>query len=437
MKSQGMEISATDFVAQFNKEKDSFNPGLLELKRKSIDDLKLAGFPSMKNEEWKYTNVNPILKNSFSIAGEISLKEKDIQDFLPPEENAVVLVFENGRFNSSLSHLSGLPDGIIAGDLNNNISHHSAKNYFGTIANNKSESFLSLNTAMFHHGAFIYAAKNIVCEKCIHILFISDSRKGPVVNFPRNFIYADEGSSLKITESYFSINSAGPSFNNSVSEIFTGNNAAVEFCKTEAESENDFHIDYTGAVLHRNSAFQIHTVTTGGKIVRNNLRIELRDQNGSAYLNGLYVTNGDTHVDNHSVVDHASPNCYSNELYKGVLNDKSHGIFNGKIFVRRDAQKTNAYQSNKNILLSNDASVNAKPQLEIYADDVKCSHGATTGQLDPEALFYLRSRGIGENESRAMLTSAFAQDILDRITIVSEKEKLQQLIHNALKRGNS
>jgi Fe-S cluster assembly protein SufD len=180
----------------------------------------------------------------------------------------------------------------------------------------------------------------------------------------------------------------------------------------------------------------IHTITSNGKIVRNNLRIELKGRNASAHLNGLYVVSGESHVDNHSVVDHASPDCYSNELYKGVLNGKSRGVFNGRIFVARDAQKTNAYQSNKNILLSDEASMNAKPQLEIYADDVKCSHGATTGQIDPEALFYLRSRGIGEREASALLTNAFAEEILDKISVSSVREKLKEIIHSSLKKGS-
>ena len=210
----------------------------------------------------------------------------------------------------------------------------------------------------------------------------------------------------------------------------------MEFCKNEAENSNDFHIDYTSVILRKNSILNIHTITSGGNLVRNNLRVELQQQNGSAYLNGLYITSDNSHIDNHSFVDHASPNCYSNELYKGLLNGKSKGIFNGKIFVRKDAQKTNAYQSNKSIILSDEASMNSKPQLEIYADDVKCSHGATTGQLDNEAMFYLKSRGIGVNEARALLTNAFAEEILDKISIPSFREKLKRLIHVKLMKGN-
>ena len=355
---------------------------------------------------------------------------------MPEEGDAILLIFENGKLNKGLSHLSSFPKGIIAGNLGEYSDHPEVNKHLGKIALHNNESFVALNTAMFQQGAFVFADKNVICEKPIHLMFINDARQTATVTYPRNLIVASPGSSIKISESYFTIVSENPSFCNPVTEIFVDDNAAIEFCKIESENANDFHIDYTSAFLQKNSTLNINTITFGGMMVRNNLRIELQKQNGSAYLNGLYVTSGDSHVDNHSVVDHASPDCYSNEFYKGVLDGKSQGIFNGKIFVRKDAQKTNAYQSNKNILLSDNASMNAKPQLEIFADDVKCSHGATTGQLDPEAMFYLRSRGIGEIEARALLTTAFAEEILDKITITSLRDKLKDIIHSKLKKGD-
>ncbi len=436
MKFQSHDISATDYLTQFDEAKNNFNPSSIGLREKAISDFRSLGFPTTKNEEWKYTNVNPILKNKFTKAGQLQLTEHDIKKFLPGNSSEIVLVFENGKWNKNLSHLNNIPAGLTIGSIEEFADHSVVQSHFGKIAKNNEESFLTLNTAMFPQGAFVYADSNYKSEACIHLLFINDSRQNSTVSFPRNFIFASKGITLRIVENYYSIDSHQSSFCNSVSEIFIDDNAHVELCKVESEGNEDFHIDYTAAALQKDSSFHIHTITTSGKIVRNNLRIELQKLNGSAYLNGLYITNGNSHVDNHSVVDHASPNCYSNELYKGVLNGASHGIFNGKIFVHRDAQKTNAYQSNKNILLSDDASINAKPQLEIYADDVKCSHGATTGQLDAEAMFYLRSRGIGENEARSLLTAAFAQDILDRISIESEKERLSEIVQSALKRGN-
>lgn len=437
MNTPSSNISIADYIGQFQKAEKSFSPQLMELKKNAISSFEQLGFPTMRNEEWKYTNVAGLLKNNFAISGnELLLTQNDIEQFLPEEDDLILLVFENGKFNSSLSHISALPKGIIAGNLKEYPDHHAVKKHLGKIALHKNESFVALNTALFHQGAFVFTDKNVIFEKAIHLLFINDARNNPTVSYPRNLIVASPGSSVKISESYYSIKAVNPSFCNPVTEIFIDDNAIVEFCKNESENSNDFHIDYTSVFLRKNSTLNIHTITTGGNLVRNNLRIELQQQNGSAYLNGLYVTSGESHVDNHSFVDHASPDCYSNELYKGVLDEKSHGVFNGKIFVRRDAQKTNAYQSNKNIILSDDASVNAKPQLEIYADDVKCSHGATTGQLDEEAMFYLRSRGIGAIEARALLTNAFAEEILDKITIPSIREKLKDLIHLKMKKGN-
>jgi Fe-S cluster assembly protein SufD len=430
-------IYIDDYITQIRNAEKTFSPQQTDLRKNAISSFERLGFPTTKNEEWKYTNVASFLKNSFKVAGnDQQLTLSDIKHFLPVEGDAILLVFHNGKFNNSLSHLSSLPPGIIAGNLGDYSDHAAVKNHLGKIALHANESFVALNTALFQHGAFVFADKNVVCEKPIHLLFVNDARQSATVTYPRNLVVASPGSSIRVTESYYSITAENSSFCNPVTEIFVDENAKIEFCKIESENLNDYHIDYTSAFLQKNSTLNVNTVTFGGMMVRNNLRIELQKQNGSAHLNGLYVTAGESHVDNHSVVDHASPDCYSNEFYKGVLDGKSQGVFNGKILVRKDAQKTNAYQSNKNILLSDNASMNAKPQLEIFADDVKCSHGATTGQLDPEAMFYLRSRGIGEIESRALLTTAFAEEILDRISISSLREKLKDVIHSKLKKGN-
>ena len=437
MNNSSLNISITDYIGQFQKAEKSFSPHFLELKKNAINNFELLGFPTTKNEEWKYTNVGGLLKNNFTDSGnELNLNQNEIKQFFPLEDDLTILVFENGKYNSHLSKISNLPKGVIVGNLTEYYDHQEVKKHLGKIALHKNECFVALNTALFSQGAFIFAEKNIICEKAIHLLFINDARINPTVNYPRNLIVASQGSSLNISESYYSIKAINPSFCNPVTEIFIDDNANVEFCKNECENNNDFHIDYTSVFLRKDSKLNIQTITSGGKIVRNNLKIELQQPNGSAYLNGLYVSSGESLVDNHSFVDHASPDCYSNELYKGVMNGKSQGVFNGKIFVRKDAQRTNAFQSNKNILLSDDASMNAKPQLEIYADDVKCSHGATTGQLDGEAMFYLQSRGIGVSEARTLLTNAFAEDILDKITIPSLREKLKDIIHLKLQKGN-
>jgi Fe-S cluster assembly protein SufD len=425
--------NTASFLTQYADNEKLFSSGIKDLKQKAISRFETLGFPTAKNEEWKYTNVAGLLGNKFDVStDEFHLGKNDVQQFISEEANSIFLVFENGKLNKKLSQLSALPAGVLAGSIYEYQDHPALKTNLGKIAQFSDEGFAALNTAMFHDGAFVYAEKNIVFDKTIQLVFINDARRSTVVSYPRNLIVAEPGSSIRINESYFSVKSINPAFCNPVSEVLIDENAAVEYCKIQSENENDFHIDYTFATLKKDSNFNIHTITTGGKITRNNLRIALQDKNANAYLNGLYVLSGESHVDNHTVVDHASPHCYSNELYKGVLDDKSQGIFNGKILVRKDAQKTNAFQSNKNILISDNASMNAKPQLEIFADDVKCSHGATTGQLDQEALFYLRSRGIGKELSQALLTIAFAGEVLDKITDEPVREKLREFIHSKL-----
>ena len=301
----------------------------------------------------------------------------------------------------------------------------------------KTESFIALNTAFTFDGAFIHIPAHTVVEKPIHLLHVSDARNEATVSYPRNLIVAENNSRVKVIESFHTVQSANHNFINSVTEVVVKENSIVELNKIQNEAAEAFHINHTEASQEKNSTFKINTITLGGGIVRNNLHIVLNGEYCNSQLNGLYLLNGSQLVDNHTLVDHAKPNCYSNELYKGIIDGKAQGVFNGKIFVRKDAQKTNAYQSNKNILLSDDASMNAKPQLEIFADDVKCSHGATTGQLDEDALFYLRSRGIGEENAKALLNVAFAADVIKNISIEALKNNLSVLISTKLKRSEA
>jgi len=425
----------SEYIDQFKAVEKSFPSSLTETKNDAIKQFSELGFPTKKNEDWKYTDVSEILKSKFTFSQKTILTRKDIESHIPTGEFLCFLVFENGILNRELSVSYNNNNKLIIGNLKDHLNHPAVKKYFEKAVITKNESFVSLNTAMFNEGAFIYADKNFVSEKPIYLLFINDSRSLPVISYVRNLFVTEKSSSIKISENYFSINSVNNAFTNSVSEIFIGENAHLELCKNESENLNDYHIDYTSVIQDANSDFLINTITSGGKITRNNLNIELHGKNCSARLNGLYVISGDSHVDNHSFVNHASPECYSNELYKGVIDGKAHGVFNGRIYVRRDAQKTNAYQSNKSLLLSDDAVMNSKPQLEIYADDVKCSHGATTGQLDAEAMFYLRSRGIGEQQARTLLTTAFAEEIVNNISIESTRENIKKSIQEKLQKG--
>ncbi len=413
------------------------NNSLNALRKSSISRFYELGFPTTKNEEWKYTNVSPITKNNFRFltpSDKFSLTKSDIKPFLICGKDATVLVFENGRFNESLSVINNLPANVLIASLASSLENDIVKQHLGKYASIKTESFIALNSAFIYDGAFIHIPANAILEQPIHFLYVSDARVESTVSYPRNLIVAEKNSQVNIAESYHTISSVNHHFTNSVTEVVVKENAKVEFDKFQNETAEAFHINHTEAYQEKNSTFDISTVTLGGGLVRNNLHIVLDGENCTSHLHGLYLVNGTQLVDNHTLVDHAKPNCYSNELYKGIIDDKGQGVFNGKIFVRKDAQKTNAYQSNKNILLSDDASMNAKPQLEIFADDVKCSHGATTGQLDEDALFYLRSRGIGEENAKALLNIAFSNDVLNHISIETMRDKIANLVFEKLKK---
>ncbi|MBP6335144.1 MAG: Fe-S cluster assembly protein SufD [Bacteroidia bacterium] len=423
----------------FLKKFDSFHGtgnGLLSgIRKEAITSFSSLGFPTTKHEEWKYTNIASVVKSDYiSPAPLPALTESDIKSFYLAGEDSIRLVFVNGHFSAALSSGLRLPDGLVIGNIAAHNGHQAVKEHLAKHASFANSSFVALNTAFVDEGAFIYLPDNLVEERTIHLMYVHDTRSAAVVMYPRNLIVAGKNSKGKVVESYHSIGEVNTGFCNTVTEIVVGDNASVEFNKIQCEHGSTNHISHTEVIQSQNSRFNICTVTLGGNIVRNNLHIRLNGQHCETHLYGLYITQQNQLVDNHTLVDHAKPNCMSNEIYKGILDDHSLGVFNGKVMVRQDAQKTNAYQSNKNILLCDDAAINTKPQLEIFADDVKCSHGATTGKLDEDALFYLRSRGIGEKEAKAFLNVAFAADVINNITIESLKEQLMQLIEQRLQK---
>ncbi len=402
----------------------------------AIVTFEKLGFPVKKMEEWKYTNFNPILKHEFKTsvhASEPELGKDEIKDFLFHEKQINLLVFVNGRFSNKLSSIVTSNDKIYIGNF------HEGKEKFGNVidqhfskyADYKNQSLTALNTAFAKDGAFIYAGKGMEIKEPVHILYISDSREESYLCQPRNLFVAEEGASVKIAEEYYSVGEKH-SFTNVVTEIFCGANSGLERYKIQNEGGNAYNINTTNLMQERDSRFSDTTVSWGGAITRNNLCALFNGTNTECHFYGLYLLSGNQHVDNHTLADHAMPNCYSNELYKGIIDDKATGVFNGKIMVREDAQKTNAYQSNGNILLSADATVYSKPQLEIFADDVKCSHGATTGQLNEDEMFYLQARGIGKEEARILLLNAFAGDVLDSVKIEGLRVKLEKTLSEKL-----
>jgi Fe-S cluster assembly protein SufD len=340
-----------------------------------------------------------------------------------------VLAFVNGRFSSSLSTTRTLPRGVVVASLASLLETDPGlvDPYLTWCAPFDALPFTALNTAFLSDGGVVYVPADVTLPEPIHILYFSSAPSGPVASQPRTIIVAGDNSQGKIVETY-----AGADghryFTNAVTEIVGGENSRLEHYRVQRESLQAAHVSSTHVYLERSAVFAQQSFTLGGGLVRNDVNAKLDATGIECTLNGLYLADGDRLVDNHTAIDHARPHCASHEIYKGMLDGRARGVFNGKIFVRQDAQKTDAKQTNQVLLLSDGATINTKPQLEIFADDVKCTHGATVGQLDADALFYLRSRGIGEDAARAMLVHAFASDIIDRVTIEPLREALESTL---------
>lgn len=401
-------------------------------RKNAIENFSNLNFPTTKDEEWKYTNISPILNYKFKpvlvdFVKSKTFTEEEIKSLLFSEENFTNIIFINGVYSVELSS-NVSSDLLIILPLSKAIKKYPEiiEKY---IVNNNDINlniFNALNSAFAKEGIFIFVKPNQIIEKPIQILFFTSSNE-EIFTTPRNLILLGENSQAKIIESYAGLNNT-TYFTSTVSEIILLENAVLEHIKYQNESLNSFHIANMEIDLERSSNFKSININFGGLITRNNINAKFNDEYGTCQLNGVYVGTKNQLTDNHTMIDHAKPNCQSHESYKGILKDNSHGVFNGKIMVRRDAQKTNALQENKTLLLSKDSVINSKPQLEIFADDVKCTHGAAIGQLDDEALFYLQSRGISEDNARKMLINAFISEVVELIDIQEVKEKLEKLI---------
>jgi Fe-S cluster assembly protein SufD len=425
------------YISSFKKIEESLNgeskTPFHKLRKNAISKFEEFDFPTIKNEEWKYTNIAPLLKYNFKQATEVKISKKDIEKFLIPGLKVNLAVIVNGNYVPGLSHFYKQPEGVKIESFRNMVLNDPEllMKYFGKYAA-LDNGFVALNTAFAFDGTVIYVPDGAIIEDYIHILNLSGAEGENVLSQPRNLVITGSNSKVRIIESYHSM-ADNENLTNVVNEVIVGENADVEIYKLQNESMKSFHVNRTQAYQNRGSVFTHYSVTFGGSIVRNDTNTLLDAENCTVNLYGLYLTEGTQHVDNHTLIDHAKPHCQSNEMYKGVLNDSSRGVFNGKVFVRVDAQKTNAYQSNKAILLTSDAMIDTKPQLEIYADDVKCSHGAAIGQLDEEAVFYLRSRGIGEELARTVLIRAFANDIFETLTSQILHDHLNHIVYAKLK----
>lgn len=407
------------------------NKKLQDLRQNAIESFRKLGFPSPRTEAWKYTNIGKVLRHEYEVhlaPSGTELTLDDIQRYLIPKMDAHVVVLVNGRFASKLSMIGDLPDGVIISSLEEAARRHGdlVNRYLGRSANHENDVFTALNTAFTLDGLFMYVPERKIMEKPLHVVNLINAEKDVFLQ-PRHLVVFEEGSQARLVETGGSITGAR-TFTNSVTEVFVAPRAVVDMYVVQDDGDQASLVSNTDVYQEGESVFSIYTITLTGEVVRNNLTAVPDGEHCETHLYGLTLPIGDTHVDNHTLVDHAKPNCMSNELYKIVLDDRASGVFNGKVFVRPDAQKTNAFQENKSILLTATATMNAKPELEIYADDVKCSHGATTGQLDREAMFYLRSRGIPEKQARGMLLHAFARDVIDQIKIEPLRELLDRRV---------
>lgn len=425
------------YISEFKAFEASLNgqasSSLHGVRKDAIAKFEQLDFPTVKNEDWKYTNVSVI--NNFNFVRDLktAISGEELKQHLISSLDCFLFVMVNGNFSPELSDINGLPDGVIVDSFRNVYKNNPEliNKYFAKYAEIEN-GFVALNTAFANDGVVIYIPENIVLEKPVMTLYLTGSNEVNVLSQPRTLVVAEANSKLNLVELFHSI-ADNETLTNSVSEIIVDENAHVEVYKIQNENLKAYHYNRTQSHLAKNSIFTIYNVTLGGILVRNDSNVVLDDENCTGNLFGLYLTDGEQHVDNHTLIDHAKPHCQSNELYKGVLDGKSRGVFNGKVFVRKDAQKTNAYQSNKAILLTDEATIDTKPQLEIYADDVKCSHGAAIGQLDYDAVFYLRSRGIGEELARTVLIRAFADDVFELIPNETLHEYLNNLVHTKLK----
>jgi Fe-S cluster assembly protein SufD len=422
------------FINQFDEFEKSLNgeksSDFHKVRKDAISKFVELAFPTQKDEEWKYTNISSLQKHNFSpAAAKANVSSETINKFLFDKMEHSLLVFVNGNFSPELSKLIDIPKGVVIGSLAEALKNNNpvVKKHLGKYAEDENYFFTTLSTAFTKDGAFIYVPDGKVVEDPIHIIFITKSGSEKILTQPRNLFVAGKNSQVTIIEHYVS-DEESIYFTNSVTEIVADENAIVDHIKLQEESNKAFHIARMEVDQERRSNFSSHLISHGAEISRNDFNARFNDEGSECMLNGLFMIGDEQLFDAHTMIDHAKPHCSSHEHYKGILQDKSKGVFNGKVMVRQDAQKTNAFQQNNTILLSDDAVMNTKPQLEIFADDVKCSHGATIGKLNDEAKFYLKSRGIGEDSATAILIHAFASDVITSIKIPALRDYLEEII---------
>ena len=403
------------------------------IRSEAIKTFETKGFPNKKNEDWKYTSLNKVLKEDYSVFSkqENALDYNDVKNYFIHDIDSYKIIFIDGKYSSHLSETThdGMDVCLMSAALSKPKYRLVIENYFNQVA--KDDSLAALNTAFSQEGAYINIPKNKLVEKPIQIIHFSTGNEAALMLQPRNLIVVGENSHVQIIERHQSLTS-NPILTNSVTEVFANKRTIIDYYKVQNDEQSASLIDNTYINQKQQSHVSVHTFSFGGKLTRNNLSFFQNGEHIDSTLKGVTIIGDKQHVDHNTLVHHIKPNCESHQDYKGIFGDNSVGVFNGKVVVEKEAQKTNAFQANNNILVSDKSSINTKPQLEIFADDVKCSHGCTIGQLDESAMFYLRSRGIPEKEAKALLMYAFANNVLKSVKIPELKKRINKIIANKL-----
>ncbi len=405
------------------------------LREEAFAQFSDAGIPTTHDEDWRFTNLSTLAQTPFTLAGIGSVLEEDLERFAT-SGFACKLVFVNGRFAPQLSRIPVLAPGVQAGSLAEALAEapETIGPHLARYINFRRDAFCALNTAFIDDGAYIKVPRGVVVEEPIYLLYVTAPVAGSnafPMTHPRTLIVAEDGSQVSVVEDYVSLN-AGISFSNTVTEFVAGDNAVVSHTMIVREDPQAYNVSTLRIQQTRSTQVATHSVLLGGALVRNNVHPVMAGEGSECLINGLFIGVERQQLDNYMLVEHASPHCSSRQFYNGILSGRSHGVFHGRIIVHKDAQKTDAKQTNRNLLLSDDAQIDTKPQLEIYADDVKCTHGATIGKLEPEALFYARSRGLDEASARHLLLLAFANECLDRMNEGAVRDHVETLIMKAL-----
>jgi Fe-S cluster assembly protein SufD len=431
-----MERWRADFETVAGNGAGSAPEWLKALRTGAMTRFSAMGFPTTKQEEWRFTSVQPIADTAFAlphVPRAEAPSARTIATLELCEARRHLVVFVNGRYSGALSSITGLPAGVRVGSLAEamRVEGELVQHHLGRVAPADDRPFASLNTAFLVDGGFVHVPAGVRMDEPVQFLYLTVPAGEPIVSHPRSLVVVDRSARCVIVETYAAYGD-GQYFTNAVTELVVGDGGRLDHYRIQRENEQAYHVATTATIQGRDTVLNAHPVALGGALARHDISMVMNGENGYGLLNGLYILGGRQHADHHTTIDHAQPHCESHEYFNGVLDDRAHGVFNGRIIVRPGAQRTDSKQTNNNLVLSEDARADSQPQLEIYADDVKCTHGATLGPIDEKAMFYLKSRGIAPAEARSLLTYGFGAEIIDRMEIAPLQAQLDRLVRHRL-----